>query len=74
MNNFTKYVKVNYKKIKDLRIKNKITQKQMADFFNINFSTYSLKENGKRQFTVQELKALAGIFKVKMDDLIEVDL
>lgn len=74
MNNFTKYVKVNYKKIKDLRIKNKITQKQMSDFFNINFSTYSLKENGKRQFTVQELKALAGIFKVKMDDLIEVDL
>lgn len=74
MNNFTKYVKVNYKKIKDLRIKNTITQKQMADFFNINFSTYSLKENGKRQFTVQELKALAGIFKVKMDDLIEVDL
>lgn len=74
MNNFTKYVKVNYKKIKDLRIKNNITQKQMADFFNINFSTYSLKENGKRQFTVQELKALAGIFKVKMDDLIEVDL
>lgn len=74
MNNFTKYVKVNYKKIKDLRIKNNITQKQMSDFFNINFSTYSLKENGKRQFTVQELKALAGIFKVKMDDLIEVDL
>ena len=74
MNNFTKYVKVNYKKIKYLRIKNNITQKQMADFFNINFSTYSLKENGKRQFTVQELKALAGIFKVKMDDLIEVDL
>ena len=74
MNNFTKYVKVNYKKIKDLRIKNNITQKQMADFININFSTYSLKENGKRQFTVQELKALAGIFKVKMDDLIEVDL
>ncbi len=74
MNNFTKYVKVNYKKIRDLRIKNNITQKQMADFFNINFSTYSLKENGKRQFTVQELKALAGIFKVKMDDLIEVDL
>lgn len=74
MNNFTKYVKVNYKKIKDLRIKNNITQKQIADFFNINFSTYSLKESGKRQFTVQELKALAGIFKVKMDDLIEVDL
>ena len=31
MNNFTKYVKVNYKKIKDLRIKNNITQKQMAE-------------------------------------------
>lgn len=74
MNNFKRYIKINYKKIKELRLKNNITQKQMADFFNINFSTYSLKENGKRQFTAQELKALAGIFKVKMDDLIEVDL
>ncbi len=58
--------------LKMLRLNNKMTQKQVAEFLNIDRSTYSYYETGKTQPNVDTLVKLCCIFDVSMDVLTEV--
>jgi transcriptional regulator with XRE-family HTH domain len=49
----------------------KMTQQQVADFLGINKSTYSGYETGKREPDVARIKALADLFSVSGDLLLE---
>jgi len=60
-------------KLKELRIKMDLTQKQIADSLKIDRSTYSYYESGKTCPPLESLKRLAMIFSVSLDDLLEHD-
>lgn len=51
-----------WKKLKILRFKNDMTQKDVANHLNIDESSYNLKENKKRPFTVIEIIGLLKLF------------
>ena len=56
--------------IKEYRIKRGYTQEQIAELLNIKQNTYSNKENGKRAFTIKEIKLLKELLKVTYDELL----
>ena len=56
--------------IKEYRIKRGYTQEQIAELLNIKQNTYSNKENGKRAFTIEEIKLLKELLKVTYDELL----
>ena len=50
--------------VKEYRVKKGYTQKQIAMLLDIKQNTYSNKENGKRAFTIEEIKILKELFIV----------
>ena len=50
--------------LKILRIKEKLTQKDVADKLEIAANSYTKKENGVNPFTVDELKEIKKIFNI----------
>ena len=56
--------------VKEYRVKKGYTQKQIAMLLDIKQNTYSNKENGKRAFTIDEIKILKGLFKVSYEELL----
>ena len=60
-----------YKRIKELRIKNKLTQKDISKKLEISISTYSNYENGKTAVSVSILSKLAKIYNTSIDFIIE---
>ncbi len=56
---------MNLDKLRGLRVEHGLTQKNIAEKIGINLSTYTLKENGKRDFTASEISKLCEIFNVK---------
>ena len=56
--------------VKEYRVKKGYTQKQIAMLLNIKQNTYSNKENGKRAFTIDEIKILKELFKVSYEELL----
>lgn len=61
------------KRIKKLRIKNKITQKQLAKGLNVSKSTISYYEKGMRNISVDNLVEIADFFDVDINVLIGRD-
>ncbi len=61
------------KRIKKLRIKNKITQKQLADGLNVSKSTISYYEKGMRNISIDILVEIADFFDVDINVLIGRD-
>ena len=59
-----------YKRIRDLREDNDLTQQQMADKLFINRRTYSSYEVGSRNVPVEVLGKIADIFNTSMDYLV----
>lgn len=57
-------------KIKEYRILKGYTQSEIANVLNINQSSYSNKELGRRDFTVEEIKLLKELFEVTYDELL----
>ena len=57
-------------KLYDLRkhVKN-MTQKEMADYLHISTKSYRDKENGKQQFTQDEMFAISQLFDLDMDTI-----
>lgn len=51
------------------RRESRMKQVEVAKLLNINNATYSLKENGKADFTLREAKKLAAIFECTLDEL-----
>lgn len=57
-------------KIKEYRILKGYTQSEIANILNIKQSSYSNKELGRRDFTVEEIKLLKELFEVTYDELL----
>ncbi|MDE5984974.1 MAG: helix-turn-helix domain-containing protein [Eubacterium sp.] len=57
-------------RLKDIREDSDITQKQVAEYLNIQQNTYSQYENGKRDISVELLSKLADYYNVSVDYLI----
>ena len=57
-------------KIKEYRISKGYTQAEIANVLNIKQSSYSNKELGRRDFTIEEIKLLKELFKVTYEDLL----
>lgn len=58
--------------IKQLRIANEYTQKQIAEILNIDRSTYAYYESGKTKPDIAQLAKLARLYNVSVDSLIGV--
>lgn len=57
-------------KIKEYRISKGYTQAEIANVLNIKQSSYSNKELGRRDFTIEEIKLLKELFEVSYEDLL----
>ena len=57
-------------KIKEYRILRGYTQSEIANILNIKQSSYSNKELGRRDFTIEEIKLLKELFEVTYEDLL----
>lgn len=60
-----------YKRIKELRIKNNFTQKNIAKKLNVSITSYSLYESGKRNVPIKILIKLANIYNTSIDFIVE---
>jgi transcriptional regulator with XRE-family HTH domain len=58
------------KRLKELRVKNEMSQKQLADLVNLKPSAISKYENGSTQPGIEILDKLTDIFHVSVDYLI----
>ena len=58
-------------KIKEIRIKKNITQKELADAIGVNMSLLSRYETGKTEPTAKRLSAMAKALNVSVDELLE---
>jgi transcriptional regulator with XRE-family HTH domain len=58
-------------RLKELRIKNNLTQQQIAEILQITQFTYSNYEKEKTQPDIEILKKLADYYKVSLDYLLE---
>ena len=71
------YTKVLIKIIKDLRIKNKLTQEQMAFEINISTSYLGMIERGDRNLSLKNIYEIAKLFKMtpaKLLNLVEENI
>ena len=57
-------------KIKEYRIIKGYTQKELAEVLGIEQNTYSDKERGKTNFTIDEIKIIKELFSVTYDELL----
>lgn len=57
-------------KIKDYRIIKGYTQRELAEILGIKQNTYSDKERGKTNFTIDEIKIIKELFNTTYDDLL----
>lgn len=59
------------KLIKEIRKKHHLTQKELADKYNVTYQAVSKWENGKNMPDVSLIKDISRDFNVSMDDLLE---
>ncbi len=59
------------KLIKEIRKKNNLTQKDLADKYNVTYQAVSKWENGKNMPDVSLIKEISKDFNVSMDDLLD---
>lgn len=57
--------------IKEIRIKNNLTQKELADKLGVTFQAVSKWENGKNIPDISLLKEISRLFDVNIDDILE---
>ena len=57
-------------KIKEYRLLKGYTQSEIANVLNIKQSSYSNKELGRREFTIEEIKLLKELIEVTYEDLL----
>lgn len=57
--------------IRRARVKQGITQKEMADYFNANESYYRGVEHGIKEYSLIRLCEIAWLLRVQLSDLVE---
>lgn len=55
--------------IKELRLKNNLSCKQMADLIGVSKASYSKKENGFVKFSLNEAKIIADTFNESIEKI-----
>ena len=58
-------------RLKDLRVKHNLTQREVAGILNITSSTYSKYENGKLVLSFSKLIGLAKLYNVSADYILD---
>jgi len=58
-----------YPKLKGKRVEKGYTQQDIADKLGISVSAYNLKEQGKRQFIIEEICEILNILDCKFEDI-----
>ena len=58
-----------YPRIKEIRKRHNLTQKEIADYLSISQSQYSLYESGRRSIPIGILIKLANLYNVPTDYL-----
>ena len=61
-------------KIKELRLKNKMTQKDLAEQLYVTAQAVSRWENGEVEPSLNTITQIAKIFNVPTDELLEVNI
>ena len=56
-------------RIRELRLKNKLSCKQMADLIGVSKASYSKKENGLVKFSLKEAKIIADKFNESIEKI-----
>ena len=57
------------RRIKGMRVEHGFTQIELAKLMNMTPKTYCFKENGKYEFTINEILKLKEIFNCKISDI-----
>ena len=57
-------------RVKEYRIIKGYTQRELAEILGIKQNTYSDKERGKTNFTIDEIKIIKELFNTTYDDLL----
>lgn len=60
-----------YRRLKQLRIKYNLSQKEISNFLEISLSQYSLYESGKRQIPIHLLLKIAKFYNTSIDYIVE---
>ena len=60
----------NYRRVRDLREDHDKTQKDIAEFLNMNITVYQRYENGLRELPLWAAIKLADYYKVSLDYLV----
>ena len=63
---------LDFSRIKDIRLKYNLTQKEMADYLTINQSTYSKFELNKAAIPIELLNKLSNYYNVSLDYLLKI--
>lgn len=61
------------KELKKARIDKNLTQVEIAKLAGMNIATYNRKENGIRQFNESEIKKIADILEVEIEEVFFLD-
>ena len=61
---------MHYKRLKELRKKQGLTQQKLADYLHVNQKTYSRYERGEHEMTADTLDKLATCYDTTVDYLI----
>lgn len=58
--------------LKSARVKQEMTQEQVAKALGIDKTTYSKKEKGRNLFKITEIQVLVSILKLSKEDVFEI--
>lgn len=58
-----------YPKLKAKRVEYGYTQEKLAKLLGLDHTTYSYKERGERNFTIEEVVKLMTLFNCKFEDI-----
>ncbi len=60
------------KRIKEIRLENKLTQKQFAEILNVDFRTVSFWETERYEPSLKQLETICKSFEVSADYIIGI--
>lgn len=58
--------------LKSKRILFNLTQEEIAKEVGINIKSYNLKENGKREFTLDEAKKISNLLELNLNEVNDI--
>lgn len=58
--------------LKSKRILFNLTQEEIAKEVGINLKSYNLKENGKREFTLDEAKKISNLLELNLNEVNDI--